>query len=67
MVEVALYTAGKTIATVQGQKLAGLWNRCIDARKTGKSPTTIRMYGWVAQPLGPLSLKLPAESQSIFG
>ncbi|HEY9844866.1 MAG TPA: DUF3596 domain-containing protein [Candidatus Caenarcaniphilales bacterium] len=46
--------------------LPELWNRYIDARKTGKSPATIRMYGWVARHLDRCPHKLPVDSQSIL-
>lgn len=29
-------------------ELSEIWFRYTEARKTGKSPATIRMYGWVA-------------------
>ena len=46
--------------------LPELWQRYIEARQSGKSPATIRMYGWVANHLERCPHKLPTEAQSIF-
>jgi integrase len=34
--------------TAPSVELPEIWSRYTEARKTGKSPATIRMYGWVA-------------------
>ena len=47
-------------------KLPDLWRQYVEARKTGKSPATIRMYGWVANHLERCPHKSPSDSQSIF-
>lgn len=46
--------------------LSELWQRYSKARQSGKSPATIRMYGWVANHLERCPYKLPTEAQSIF-
>jgi hypothetical protein len=47
-------------------KLPELWARYSEAKKSGKSPATIRMYGWVANHLDRCPHKLPHESQAVF-
>lgn len=47
-------------------QLSGLWKQYVDARKTGKSPATIRMYGWVANHLERCPHKNPSDYQAIF-
>ncbi len=46
--------------------LPELWNRYTEARQSGKSPATIRMYGWVSNHLERCPHKLPTEAQAIF-
>lgn len=46
--------------------LPELWSRYTDARKTDKSPSTVRMYQWVSNHLDRCPHKLPNESQAIF-
>ncbi len=46
--------------------LLELWRQYVDARKTGKSPATIRMYGWVANHLERCPHKSPDNHQAIF-
>jgi integrase len=46
--------------------LPELWQKYCDARKTGKSPATVRMYGWVANHLERCPYKRLSEAQSIF-
>ncbi|MBW4475153.1 MAG: site-specific integrase [Stenomitos rutilans HA7619-LM2] len=46
--------------------LSELWNRYQDTKKAGKSPATIRMYGWVANHLERCPYKQPIEAQAIF-
>ncbi len=46
--------------------LPALWKRYSKARSPGKSPATIRMYGWVANHLERCPYKLPSEDQAIF-
>jgi integrase len=46
--------------------LPELWKRYSKAKSSGKSPATIRMYGWVANHLERCPHKLPTEAQSIF-
>lgn len=68
------YKVGTTLTTVEPiselptsqTSLTELWQQYVKARKTGKSPATIRMYGWVANHLGRCPHKLPSEYQAIF-
>ncbi len=46
--------------------LSELWQRYSEARQSGKSPATIRMYGWVANHLERCPYKSPTEAQAIF-
>jgi integrase len=46
--------------------LPELWQCYTEARQSGKSPATIRMYGWVANHLERCPHKLPTEAQAIF-
>lgn len=46
--------------------LPELWQNYTNARQSGKSPATIRMYGWVTNHLERCPYKLPTEAQSIF-
>jgi integrase len=46
--------------------LPELWQRYRDAREPGKSPATVRMYGWVANHLDRCPHKLPTEAQAVF-
>lgn len=46
--------------------LPALWKRYSKARSSGKSPATVRMYGWVANHLERCPHKLPSEDQAIF-
>jgi len=43
-----------------------LWHQYVEARKTGKSPATVRMYGWVANHLERCPYKNPSDYQAIF-
>ncbi|MBE9136193.1 site-specific integrase [Nodosilinea sp. LEGE 07088] len=47
-------------------KLAELWQQYVEARKTGKSPSTIRMYGWVANHLDRCPHKYLGDHQAVF-
>ncbi|MEO1349751.1 MAG: DUF3596 domain-containing protein [Cyanobacteria bacterium J06635_15] len=47
-------------------RLAELWQQYVDARKTGKSPATIRMYGWVANHLERCPHKYLTDHQAVF-
>jgi integrase len=47
-------------------KLSDLWSQYVEARKTGKSPATVRMYGWVANHLERCPHKNPNDYQAIF-
>jgi integrase len=68
------YQVGTTLTTVDPiselpasqTSLSGLWQQYVDARKTGKSPATIRMYGWVKNHLERCPHKSPNDYQSIF-
>ena len=46
--------------------LSDLWNNYSKAKKSGKSPATVRMYGWVANHLERCPYKLLTESQAVF-
>jgi integrase len=46
--------------------LPGLWKRYSKAKSSGKSPATVRMYGWVANHLERCPHKLPSQNQAIF-
>lgn len=54
------------ITPVLTPKLSALWQQYVAAREKGKSPATIRMYGWVANHLDRCPHKHPEESQLIF-
>jgi integrase len=68
------YKVGVALSTVEAidsiskpaLDLPELWNRYTEARKTGKSPSTVRMYQWVSNHLDRCSYKLPSEAQAIF-
>jgi integrase len=47
-------------------KLPELWARYVKAKRSGKSPATIRMYGWVTNHLDRCPYKLPNEPQAVF-
>ena len=47
-------------------KLATLWQQYVDARKAGKSPATLKMYGWVANHLDRCPHKTLNEAQAVF-
>jgi integrase len=46
--------------------LSELWELYRNARSSGKSPATVRMYGWVANHLARCPYRLATESQAIF-
>ncbi|MEG3437844.1 DUF3596 domain-containing protein [Pannus brasiliensis CCIBt3594] len=46
--------------------LPELWQRYSNARSAGKSPATLRMYGWVANHLDRCPYRSPTEAQAIF-
>jgi integrase len=46
--------------------LSELWSQYAEVRKPGKSPTTVRMYGWIANHLERCPHKSPNESQAVF-
>lgn len=46
--------------------LPELWQRYSEIRQSGKSPATVRMYGWVSNHLERCPYKLPTEAQAIF-
>ncbi len=48
------------------RELPEFWKLYTDARSSGKSPATIRMYGWVANHLNRCPYRLPSDSQAIF-
>lgn len=47
-------------------ELPDIWWRYTDARKTGKSPATLKMYDWVATHIERCPYKSPTESQAIY-
>ena len=66
-VQTALTTADPIITIPASVlDLPEIWKRYTDARKTGKSPATIRMYGWVTNHLDRCPYKLPTEAQALF-
>lgn len=65
-VGVVLTTAEKTPVPISILSLPEVWQRYSNTRKTGKSPATVRMYGWVANHLDRCPYSLPSESQAIF-
>lgn len=52
--------------SVSVPKLPELWARYVEAKRSGKSPATIRMYGWVTNHLDRCPHKLPNEPQAVF-
>lgn len=46
--------------------LTELWTKYTEAKQAGKSPATIRMYGWVANHIERCPYKLPTEAQAIY-
>lgn len=61
--QTALTTADPIITIpVSILDLSEIWHRYTEARKTGKSPSTLRMYEWVANHIDRCPLKLPSES-----
>ncbi|MDX2216871.1 MAG: DUF3596 domain-containing protein [Oculatellaceae cyanobacterium bins.114] len=46
--------------------LKDLWEQYVEIRKVGKSPATIRMYGWVAKHLERCPYDSPNEAHAIF-
>jgi integrase len=63
----ALTTAdsGKAVPAASNS-LPELWKRYSKVKSSGKSPATIRMYGWVVNHLERCPHKSPAEAQAIF-
>jgi integrase len=67
------YQVGTTLTTVDPVSelpssqatLCELWQQYVDARQTGKSPATIRMYGWVSNHLERCPHKSPNDYQAI--
>ena len=64
--EAFLSVADPDIEPEDQPHLSDLWQQYVDARKTGKSPATIRMYGWVANHLERCPHKHLADSQAVF-
>ena len=62
----SLKVASPDITPKSTPRLSELWQRYVDARKSGKSPSTLRMYGWVAKHLDQCPHKNLADSQAIF-
>ncbi|WP_035986997.1 site-specific integrase [Leptolyngbya sp. KIOST-1] len=62
----AMSVASLDITPKTTPKLNELWQQYVDARKTGKSPATIRMYGWMANHLERCPHKHLADSQAVF-
>ena len=64
----SVLTTADPIATIpiSEPSLSELWAKYVEVRQPGKSPATIRMYGWVANHLDRCPHKLPTESQAIF-
>lgn len=46
--------------------LPDLWSQYLEVRKPGKSPSTVRMYGWVANHLERCPHKSPNDAQAVF-
>jgi hypothetical protein len=46
--------------------LEELWQQYVDARKVGKSPSTLRMYEWMANHIQRCPYKEPIDAQHIF-
>lgn len=46
--------------------LEELWQQYVDARKVGKSPSTLRMYEWMANHIKRCPYKEPTDAQHIF-
>lgn len=46
--------------------LAELWTKYVEIRQVGKSPSTLRMYDWVANHISRCPHDLATESQAIF-
>jgi integrase len=46
--------------------LSELWSQYSEVRKPGKSPSTVRMYGWIANHLERCPHKSPNDSQAVF-
>ncbi|NJM68176.1 MAG: DUF3596 domain-containing protein [Acaryochloris sp. RU_4_1] len=55
-----------TTIPISTTDLPGLWKRYTKAKSSGKSPATVRMYGWVANHLERCPYKLPSQNQAIF-
>jgi integrase len=64
--QTSLSVASPDITPKATPKLSTLWQQYVDARKKGKSPATIRMYGWVANHLDRCPHKHVSDSQAIF-
>jgi len=62
----SLKVASPDITPKATPKLSELWQCYVDARKSGKSPSTLRMYGWVSKHLDQCPHKNLADSQAIF-
>lgn len=52
--------------TALAPTLGEIWSRYVEVRQVGKSPSTLRMYDWVANHIDRCPHKLPTESQAIF-
>lgn len=46
--------------------LSEIWQCYVEARKAGKSPSTLRMYGWVAKHLENCPHKYLSDAQAVF-
>ncbi len=68
------YKPSSTLFTVDGPAvieipvptMAELWEKYVEIRQVGKSPSTLRMYDWVGGHIDRCPHKLPSESQAIF-
>lgn len=62
----ALSVASLDITPKVTPKLADLWQQYVNARQAGKSPATIRMYGWVANHLDRCPYSSLSDAQAVF-
>ncbi len=62
----ALSVASPEITPKVTPKLSELWQLYVDARQSGKSPATIRMYGWVANHLERCPYSSLSDAQAVF-
>ena len=68
------YKPNSTLSTVDAPTeiappvptMAELWTKYVEIRQVGKSPSTLRMYDWVAGHIDRCPHKLSTEAQTIF-